>query len=115
MTDSEVADRRLYGVQICVFETLWPQKRLSQIYIRDRAIRVDIYFRFAAEPLPEERATCEYLMQEILTLAFPNKARRAGYRFGVAAPSGSYRELMSSTVFERIAKDRAPWRLVAGR
>ena len=112
----ELAKNAFYGIQLCVFEVLWPAvPELKQLFIREKPTGFDVYFRFDQLTNPRDEESCERLMQEVIDAAFPVRRRKTRYLFGTSTPTGRFRELMSSQIFERIAAEHAPWRLKGGR
>lgn len=104
----------LPGIQLAVFEILWAaEQRLDRIAFLEREGRLDIFFEWNTEPSEEDRASAEYLMQEVLDVAFEGIAPDTCFASGQAAPTG-YRDLMTHTIFHAIASAHAPWRLEQG-
>lgn len=104
------------GVQLAVFETVWP----SFVDLRRLLCSVDTngQLHFVIEwngvPTAADRHDCEYLLREIGQAAF---GPHSGYHFTYAEQDAAagYRELMSDAVFRSIASEVAPHRLAAGR
>lgn len=107
-------DETLPGIQLAVFETLWAaEPRLNRIAFLSDENRLDIFFEWGTEPSEEDREGAEYLMQEVLDVAFEGAQRRACFDSGQVAPS-DYRDLMTPAIFRAIASAHAPWRLEQG-
>ena len=112
VTDRQLHDQ-LAGVQVAVFEVVWPAVpalRSVHAITSDRA--VELYC--GAEPAlsVRDRADCERLLKEVLESAFPGAATIV--KFDSPPPSDAV-EVMSPRIFESVARAVAPWRLKGGR
>ncbi len=104
------------GVQLAVFETVWP----SFVDLRRLLCSVDAsgQLHFVIEwngvPTDADRHDCEYLLREIGQAAFgPHRVCRITW--AEQASAAGYCEVMSDAVFRSIASEVAPHRLAAGR
>jgi hypothetical protein len=115
-------DRQLAGLQVGVFEALWPGfDWLRAIWVRRGAGRVHFHVQAAALPNDEERDAFGDLIGVLVEAGreVDPASFRSGFtiRYGLRrVPRGvGYRIVMSDRVFREIARKRAPWRLANGR
>jgi hypothetical protein len=103
---------RIYGIQLAVFEIIWPKPWLSAILIKESENTCFIFTKTSATPGEEEWLVFEELMGEILTEAFKD----IGVHYEIKREESSslareYDIIMDEEIFTAIAKDHAPWRL----
>jgi hypothetical protein len=108
------------GIQLGVFEVIWPTFRwITSIWVK-RACPIEVFIQTAELPDEEAWQDCQRLMKELLDTAASSHAAHfsAGYavRCGLQAPHDEgYVELISDGIFRQIANELAPWRLNKGR
>jgi hypothetical protein len=104
------------GIQLAIFEVLWGvESQLDRISFDEDRGSLRFYFEWKAEPSAEARKNVEYLMREVIDVAFEGSAPNVNFFAGVMSAPEHYRELMSRIIFEAIASRHAPWRLEDGR
>ena len=107
-------EEKLLGIQLAVFETVWPAfPQLAEVLFRLEDAELKVYCRFTEMPIASDQAECQYLLREVLCAAFG--APNTSFAFGVSKPTQLHVEVMSTKIFNSIAKGVAPWRLEAGR
>jgi hypothetical protein len=106
----------LPGIQLAIFEVLWGvESQLNRISFDEDSCSLRFYFEWKVEPSAEARESVEYLMREVIDVAFEGSAPNLSFFAGVTSAPEHYRELMSRIIFEAIASRHAPWRLEGGR
>ncbi len=106
-------NERMSGIQLAVFEVLWPAvPQLTHVYVNLCRDNIEILCEANEALSKSDRVDCERLAREIIDGAFPGTP--ASVKFDVEAPVQAL-EVMSRSIFERIAREVAPWRLEAGR
>lgn len=100
------------GIQLAIFEIIWPVKGISHITYRAAEDSLDVRFQATHDLSAEDRDACERLMSEILVAAsqeIPNLASAVSF-IAATDDSRGFEVLMSPSVAEEIAKRHAPWR-----
>lgn len=110
-----ILEERLAGLQLAVFEIVWPAfPWIRSLWIRQVNRRIEIFVEMASALADEEREDCLRLVKEMLDVAMPGLGHAVA--FGAKVPQGEdCLELMSDRLFQQIAKEVAPWRLRGGR
>jgi hypothetical protein len=112
------AEALLPGLQLAIFEVLWPTFPWIKKLWMTPANYLYVYVEVATGGAPEKQADFERLFGELVDVGrkhFPDELRDAlRIEYGVEPPSG-YQEIFSDDIFRQIAQKRAPWRLAAGR
>lgn len=105
------------GIQLAIFEVIWPVKEISCITYRATADLLDVRLHATADISAEDREACERLIAEILEAAaeeMPNLASTVLFTTATGYGEG-FEELMSTGIAEEIAQRHAPWRSKAVR
>lgn len=117
MNTIEFAQKVLPGIQLAIFELVWPVcDWLEAIYIDPEPGEMLVRLQDARAPSSAELGDCDALLKEI----FEAVMATSGIRLRVAlanratAKEGSLL-LMSPHIFRRIASEHAPWRLDIAR
>ncbi len=119
-------DELLSGLQLPVFEIIWPAFRwIRGIWIKESNGEFQLFVEAATTPDEKERDDFDYLMremfdegEELLDELEPSSKHTIRFtaEYGPSVPKDrGYREMMSDRMFKAIAKKRAPWRLDNGR
>jgi hypothetical protein len=119
-------EKLLPGMQHAFFDTVWPTFRwIKSIWIRESAGQFCLFVEATTAQSAKEWNDFDYLAGEVfkgverlLDELVPNSKHKIQYTIehGPAVPRDrGYRELMSDSVFTRIAEKHAPSRLEGGR
>ena len=105
----------LPGIQLAVFEVLWAaEPQLNHISFEQDAEVLRIHFEWKVSPAAEARQNAEYLMQEIIDIAFEGQVPVTHFASSEMSAPDHYGEVMSESIFRAIATSHAPWRLEQG-
>lgn len=101
------------GIQLAIFEVLWPMENVSCIAYRLSEAELEVRFETSNGLSAEDRDVCERLMKEILeAAALHSTLPRSFITFArVGAERGEFQVLMSNEIAEDIARQHAPWRI----
>ena len=113
-------------MQFVLVEFLWPPFRwIRSIWIRESNDQYQFFVQTDGTQGEEKLDGFSYLVGEILKRAekmldeeAPGPKHKIKYtiQYGSSVPRDSgYQELMSHSVFKKIAKEHAPWRLEEGQ
>jgi hypothetical protein len=109
-------DQLIPRIQLAIFEILWSaQPRLRRVLIQEGNHALTIHFEWSSPSTSEERDSAEYLMQEVIDIAFADRIPSTRFVSDTTAPPEPCCELMSESIFKAIAAAHAPWRLASGR
>ena len=117
MKSDDVVGANLAGIQLALFELIWPSfDWIDTIYVASSPNKCSVHVQAAHLPSPGEWDDCERLLGEVFgaVLAEANLHLNLTHDKNPPARLG-YQEVMSHDIFKMIAKDVAPWRLDAGR
>jgi hypothetical protein len=105
-------DEQLPGLQLAVFEVIWPAFRwIKSIWIKECGGQFEVFVEETATQDEKEWNDFDYLIERVFNAGEKLKVRHT-VQHGLTVPQDrGYRELMSDRVFEKIAKRHAPWRL----
>jgi hypothetical protein len=114
---SDVINNKLYGIQLTLFEIIWPCfPWMTAIRVKGDAKACMFHVQVTHFPTEDDQEDCERLLGEILDAVLDDAELRLVVTYDRCPPMGSgYREVMSELIFKKIAADVAPWRLEAGR
>jgi hypothetical protein len=117
MSSAAVVDEKLPGIQLALFELIWPAfEWIDSIHVKADSSTCFVHVQAAELPGAAEQADCERLIGEIFEAVLAGTPLRLKVTQIKHAPAESgYREAISGDIFKMIAKDVAPWRLDAGR
>lgn len=116
-TAEELIAQRLSGIQLAIFENIWP----IFTWIDHMALRPDgpvcfVHIQSHTKPSDEEWEDVTRLMGELLELASDKDNLQIVFELSRVRPSDKTHVVaMSDTLFKVIASRVAPWRLSAGR
>jgi hypothetical protein len=113
-------------MQLAFFEFMWPGFRwIESLWIRESGGQYQLFVQTGAQQDKEKLDGFDYLAGEIfkgaermLDEVEPGSKHKIEYttHHGPAVPKDrGYRELMSESVFKKIASEHAPWRLESSR
>jgi hypothetical protein len=109
--------RRLAGIQLALFETVWPAfPWIERILVECANNECCVFVQAPDNTSNDEWSDCDRLVREVLDLGL----RAAGISYELAhgetlVDSRNYQEIMSDKIFRQIAAEVAPWRLDSGR
>lgn len=104
---------RLAGVQLAVFEILWPAiYQLEAVHLDVEGSALKFFCQTNDKLEANDKSDCCDLIQELVDVAFPGNVALIVFNEKV---SNQALEVMSPDIFRQIAKEVAPWRLTAGR
>lgn len=114
---SDVLFQRLSGIQLALFELIWPTfDWIEAIYVGSDPGVCVVHLQIDRLPSPVEEDDCRRLLGEIFDAVLAGTALRLKVVQDKRPPSvAGYQEAMSGEIFKMIAKEVAPWRLDAGR
>ena len=117
MSSAAVVDERFPGIQLALFELIWPAfEWIDSIHVKADSSMCFVHLQAAGLPGAAEQADCERLIGEIFDAVLAGTPLRRKVKQVKHAPAESgYREAISIDIFKMIAKDVAPWRLDADR
>ena len=116
MSSAAVVDEKLPGIQLALFELIWPAfEWIDSIHVKADSSTCFVHVQAAELPGTPEQADCERLIGEIFEAVLAGTPLRLKVTQVKHAPGSGYREAKSGDLFKIIAKDVAPWRLDAGR
>ncbi len=124
-SQSPPLDELLSALQAMFFELMWPGFRwIERLWIRKSNNQYQLFVQTAGTKDKESLDGFNYLvgevfknMERVLDELAPGAKHKIEHtiQYGSDAPhDGEYQELMSDTVFRKIAKKHAPWRLEEG-
>lgn len=100
------------GLQLAIFEIIWGGfDWIERIFFKMSKTDSAIYFECREEPSNKDWDDCCYLIGEMLDVMFGNDRVRDISRSVGKRPSEEFVEIMSSSIFRKIAEKHAPWRL----
>jgi hypothetical protein len=104
------------GIQLAVFETVWPAfVNLGRVFCDVTSDgQLSVLLEWSATPTDQDQVDVERLMTEIAEVAF-GPATEVCFTSTTGTSAGSGRLLMSPSIFAEIASKHAPHRLKAGR
>lgn len=85
---------------------------VERIFLRMSEAAVAVYFDCRREPPDEQWESCCYLISEMLdAMIKKDRARNVSWQVE-ERPRDEFVEIMSSSIFRKIAEEHAPWRLL---
>jgi hypothetical protein len=121
MTSYGIDDPLLHGMQLGIFEIIWPAcPWIQRIWIKKGDRQVHFFVEAANAPDGQEWERCQRHVRMMVEEGARLNAEAIGnghtIRYGTKVPlDEDYLELMSDRIFEQIAREHAPWRLSDGR
>jgi hypothetical protein len=117
MSSASVVDEKVAGIQLAVFELIWPTfEWIDTIFLKVDAKTCFVHLEAVQLPTESEQTDCARLVGEIFDSVLEGTPLHLKVTHEKQAPTGQgYREIMSESIFKMIAEDVAPWRLEIGR
>lgn len=110
--------RWLAGVQLALFEVVWPAfPWIEAIYMATSGHVHSLGVLAESKPDEPEWHDCQRILSEVMEVALPKPAKKIELTLWLRppVPGSEFVEIMSQSVFNVIAAEVAPWRLASGR
>ena len=109
-------DEQLPGLQLAVFEVIWPTFRwIKSIWIKELRGQFEVFVEEAATQDEKEWDDFDYLIERVFNAGEKHPVQHTVQHGPTVPKDRGYQELMSDGVFKKIARKHAPWRLEGGR
>ncbi len=110
--NNEAVYDQIHGIQLAIFEIIWPLPWLSGIYLNSSLAVCTVFAKTNAEPTEEQWDDFIAVMDEILRPAFKRSKVQYKLCHGEILPvDQEFDQIMGPEIFTAIAKEHAPWRL----
>lgn len=117
MTESQNHDQNLSGLQLAIFELIWPAfDWIKTIHASKNTNTPVIHIQTNKTPSTSDWEDLLRLINEIININSAKHQIQVKVTHSNLPPiDKSFQEIMSNEIFKMIAKDVAPWRLDIGR
>jgi hypothetical protein len=113
---SKTREINVAGIQLAIFEIIWSTfKWIDRIFMEANDSELIMIFQASIEPSSEDWDDLIRLTNEILDQALPKKMGRKIVWQSTPPRSDTKVEIMSASIFRKIALEVQPSRLEAGR
>ncbi|MEC3767504.1 hypothetical protein [Cupriavidus sp. SS-3] len=116
-TAEELIANRLAGIQLGIFEIIWPAYPwIDQVAFRPNGRICSVHIQSHVEPIAEEWEGLTRLMRELFDVACDSASLHLVFEISsTGASERTHIVAMSDSLFKVIASKVAPWRLNNGR